>query len=167
MLKLHTREEKEEMPPVRLPNEPQCYHPFPKDAYTALSELHKEQLIYTALPSMQRKFNGGLEAVLSLSRDQRFLIYEKIMFGEPVNLGHMVALAQQRIVEERSSRKSMRSRKKDIRSMLALVRKNPKIRAEDLVGELPMDVFARMMLYVKHAGNDSKALSRFLQNELK
>jgi hypothetical protein len=147
-----------------LPKTPQYPPPFVRKHYNKLPGTHKEQLVFTHLPHLRKKFNGTVESIQSLPREQRFNIYEKMMLGEPVDVMEERALLESRVEVKR---KIALSKEKELKTVLSLVKKNSKIRAEDLLGELSPKTFTRLMLYVKYAGDNQKSILRFLGKELK
>ena|GEM_PF-1023800 len=147
-----------------LPRTPQYPPPYVREHYDQLPGTHREQLIYTHLPHLRKKFNGTVESIRDLPRSQRLSIYEKMMLGEPVDVMEERALLESRVEVKK---KIALSKEKELKVVISRVRKNQKVRAEDLLGELSPKTFTRLMLYVKYAGDNQKSILRFLGKELK
>jgi hypothetical protein len=146
---------------VQFPSETEAVPPFHHEHYEELHPKHKEQTVFTYIPSIRKGFNGEQEDFDRLPQDQRFQLYEMIMLGRVTSLwDELDKLKTLRKVEK----KIKRSSSKKLNEILDMLDANPKMRAEDLIHVLPKKVFSRLMLYVKYAGNTQDSIRRFFEN---
>ena len=146
---------------ANFPTETEAAPPFHEDHYEELHQRHKDQSVFTYIPSIRGKFNGEKSDFDSLPQEQRFQLYEMIMLGKVRNLWEEIdQLKNRRKVEK----KLKRSSSKKLNEILDMLDADPTLRAEDLIHVLPKRLFSKLMLYVKYAGNTQDSIRRFFEN---
>jgi len=146
---------------AQFPSETEAAPPFHEDHYYELHQRHKDQSVFTYIPSIRMKFNGEREDFDRLPQEQRFALYEMIMLGKVRNLWEEIdQLKTKRKVEK----KLKRSSSKKLNEILDMLEADPTLRAEDLIHVLPKRLFSKLMLYVKYAGNNQESIRRFFEN---
>jgi len=146
---------------IQFPSETEAVPPFHHEHYEELHPKHKEQTVFTYIPSIRKGFNGEQEDFDRLPQDQRFQLYEMIMLGRVTSLwDELDKLKTLRKVEK----KIKRSSSKKLNEILDMLDANPNMRAEDLIHVLPKKLFSKLMLYVKYAGNTQDSIRRFFVN---
>lgn len=162
MLQQKKHEEQETKQSItQFPSETEAVPPFHHEHYEELHPKHKEQTVFTYIPSIRRGFNGEQEDFDRLPQDQRFQLYEMIMLGRVTSLWDELDKVKTR---RKIENKIKRSSSKKLNEIFDLLEANPNMRAEDLIHVLPKKVFSRLMLYVKYAGNNRETIRRFFAN---
>ncbi|MEM4271968.1 MAG: hypothetical protein QXH30_00055 [Candidatus Bilamarchaeaceae archaeon] len=143
------------------PSETEAAPPFAREHYNELPEKHKFQTIITYIPRIRNSFNGELDKFDRLPREERFLLYERFMFGQVRNASEEIARAEAKL---KYMKKAERTQEKQAKKISEIIEGKEDLKAEDMRAFLPPKMFARLMLYVKYAGNNRKSIRAFFKN---
>ncbi|MBD3398110.1 hypothetical protein GF412_02855 [Candidatus Micrarchaeota archaeon] len=146
---------------IQFPSETEAVPPFHHEHYEELHSKHKEQTVFTYIPSIRDGFNGEQEDFDRLPQEQRFQLYEMIMLGRVKSVWDELDKLKTR---KKVEKKIKRSSSKKLNEILDMLDANPNLRAEDLIHVLPKKVFSKLMLYVKYAGNNPESIRKFFEN---
>lgn len=155
----------EEAAPIQrkayFPSETEATPPFVREHYNDLHEKHKSQTVHTYIPRIRSSFNGELEKFDKLPREERFRLYECFMFGEVRNASEEISRAEAKL---KYMKKIERTQEKQAKRLSDIIESKEDLKAEDMRAFLPPKMFARLMLYVKYAGNNRKSIRAFFKN---
>lgn len=154
----------EETPVIKrsyFPSETEAAPPFVREHYNELHEKHKTQTIHTYIPRIRSSFNGELDKFDKLPKEERFRLYENFMFGEVRNASEEIARAEAKL---KYMKKIERTQDRQAKKISDIIDSKEDLKAEDMRAFLPPKMFARLMLYVKYAGNNKKSIRAFFKN---
>ena len=143
------------------PSETEAAPPFIREHYNELHDKHKFQTVITYIPRIRGSFNGELEKFDKLPKEERFRLYENFMFGEVRNATEEIARAEDKL---KYMKKVERTQEKQAKKISDMIDSKEDLKAEDMRVFLPPKMFARLMLYVKYAGNNKKTIRAFIKN---
>jgi len=143
------------------PSETEAAPPFVREHYLELHDKHKFQTVITYIPRIRNTFNGELDKFDKLPKEERFMLYEKFMFGEVRNAGEEISRSEAKL---KCMRKAERTQEKQARKISDIIDGKEDLKAEEMRAFLPPKMFARLMLYVKYAGNNRKTIRAFFKN---
>ena len=143
------------------PTETEAAPPFVREHYNELHEKHKFQTVITYIPRIRSTFNGELDKFDKLPKEERFKLYENFMFGQVRNAAEEIARAEAKL---KCMKKVERTQEKQAKRISEIIDSKEELNAEDMRLLLPPKMFARLMLYVKYAGNNKKTIRAFFKN---
>lgn len=160
MLKQATQEKPARISAV-FPTETEAAPPFHYEHYSELHSKHKEQTVFTYIPRLRGKFNGETVNFDELPWEERFIIYERLMFGFVGNLTEEIERASAKL---KYLKKVEKTQEKKVKKVMDSIESSPALKAEELRGVVSKKTFSALMLYVKYAGNNRESILKFFKN---